>query len=77
MLSDSQIWPFKVLRGEATAHLRSQPEPAPSGPLVELVGSSFARVAFDPNKDVLVQFYSPTCGHCAKLKPVYEKVAAK
>jgi thiol-disulfide isomerase/thioredoxin len=81
MLSDSQIWPFKVLRGEATAHLRSQPEPAPetapSGPLVELVGSSFARVAFDPKKDVLVQFYSPTCGHCAKLKPVYAKVAAK
>jgi thioredoxin-like negative regulator of GroEL len=81
MLSASQIWPFKVLRGEATAHLRSQPEPAPetapSGPLVELVGSSFARVAFDPAKDVLVQFYSPTCGHCAKLKPVYAKVAAK
>jgi thioredoxin-like negative regulator of GroEL len=81
MLSASRIWPFKVLRGEATAHLRSQPEPAPetapSGPLVELVGSSFARVAFDPAKDVLVQFYSPTCGHCAKLKPVYEKVAAK
>ena len=66
-----------VLRGEATAHLRSQPEPAPSGPLVELVGSSFARVAFDPHKDVLVQFYSPKCGHCAKLKPVYAKVAAK
>uniref|UniRef100_A0A7S2ID30 Thioredoxin domain-containing protein n=1 Tax=Haptolina brevifila TaxID=156173 RepID=A0A7S2ID30_9EUKA len=63
--------------GLIAPHLRSQPEPSSSGPLVELVGSTFARVAHDPTKHVLVQFYSPGCGHCEKLKPVYQSVAAK
>ena len=67
-----------ALGGKLSPHLRSQPEPsAQSGPLLELVGSSFARVAHDADKDVLVQFYSPDCGHCKKLRPVYEQVAAK
>jgi len=67
----------RLLRGEVAQHLRSQLEQPSTGPLVELVGSSFSHVAHDPSKDVLVQFYSPTCGHCAKLRPVYERVAAK
>jgi protein disulfide-isomerase A1 len=62
--------------GQLQPHLRSQPRPEPSGgPLVELVGSSFAEVAFDTSKDVLVQLYSPSCGHCKKLYPVYNAVA--
>lgn len=65
--------------GKATVHLRSQPPPESaggSGAPVELVGSTFAQVAHDSSKDVLVQFYAPTCGHCNKLKPVYASVAA-
>ena len=67
-----------VRAGTVPVHLRSQPEPAEQpGPVVELVGSTFAAVALDPNKDVLVQMYAPDCGHCRKLRPVYEAVAAK
>lgn len=63
--------------GDIAPHVRSQPElPASSGNLVELVGSTFAKVAHDAAKDVLVQFYSPTCGHCRKLQPVYAQVAS-
>jgi len=67
-----------VMGGNTEPHLRSQPAPSDTGgALVELVGSTFAKVAHDPSKDVLVQFYSPSCGHCEKLKPVYRQVAAE
>lgn len=61
----------------ATPHLRSQPEPTQDGPVVELVGSTYAAAVGDATKDVLVQLYSPECGHCRKLAPVYEAVARK
>ena len=64
-----------VAAGKVEAHLRSQPAEEPAGPLVELVGSTFASVVRDPAKDVLIQFYSKSCGHCTKLRPVYEQVA--
>jgi protein disulfide-isomerase A6 len=38
--------------------------------------SNFDSIALDPSKDVLVEFYAPWCGHCKKLAPDYEKVAA-
>ena len=65
-----------ALGGQLAPHIRSQPESPSEGPLIELVGANFRNVVHDPTKDVLVQFYSPSCGHCAKLRPVYEKVAA-
>ena len=66
-----------VQSGSATPHYRSQPVPTTSGPVVELVGSTYAAAIADPDKDVLVQLYSPDCGHCRKLAPVYEAVARK
>lgn len=66
-----------VQSGSATPHYRSQPVPTASGPVVELVGSTYAAAIADPDKDVLVQLYSPECGHCRKLAPVYEAVARK
>ena len=38
--------------------------------------SNFDKIALDPTKDVLVEFYAPWCGHCKKLAPDYEKAAA-
>lgn len=43
-------------------------------PIIDLDSSNFDRIAKDPSKDVLVEFYAPWCGHCKSLAPVYEKV---
>lgn len=40
-----------------------------------LDNSNFDSYVLDPNKNVLVEFYAPWCGHCKNLAPVYEKVA--
>jgi len=37
---------------------------------------NFDKIVKDTKKDVLIEFYAPWCGHCKKLAPDYEKVAA-
>jgi len=50
------------------------PKKAPSS--VEVLDpQNFDEIVLDSNKDVLVEFYAPWCGHCKKLAPDYEIVA--
>lgn len=44
--------------------------------VVVLTDSNFDQIVMDSNKDVLVEFYAPWCGHCKSLAPVYEEVAS-
>lgn len=45
--------------------------------VVELTDSNFNKQVLD-SKDVwLVEFYAPWCGHCQKLKPIWESVATE
>lgn len=42
-----------------------------------LAGTNFEEVVAKPDTDVLVEFYAPWCGHCKKLVPIYDELAAK
>ncbi|KAI1717324.1 thioredoxin domain-containing protein [Ditylenchus destructor] len=68
----------KVNKGLVKPYVKSQPVPKDDkGPVRVLVGSNFAQVANDEEKDVLIEFYAPWCGHCKSFEPKYKQFAAR
>jgi thiol-disulfide isomerase/thioredoxin len=56
--------------------LKSEEAPKNNGkPVKVIVGKSFKELILDNEKDVLVLFYAPGCGHCKSFAPIYEKAA--
>lgn len=42
-----------------------------------MVADTFDEIVNDPEKDVLVEFYAPWCGHCKNLEPKYKELGEK
>ena len=41
------------------------------------MGKNFDEIVNNPEKDALVEFYAPWCGHCKALAPKYEELGEK
>ncbi|KAG0644882.1 putative disulfide-isomerase [Tuber brumale] len=63
--------------GKVSPSIKSEPVPATQeGPVHVVVANNYDEIVMDNDKDVLLEFYAPWCGHCKNLAPKYEELAA-
>ena len=48
-----------------------------TGNVIVAVGKNFDDVVTNSDRDALIEFYAPWCGHCKKLAPVYDELGDK
>jgi protein disulfide isomerase family A protein 3 len=67
----------QLVDGKLEAYMKSEAVPADnSGPVKVLVAKNFNEIIND-EKDALIEFYAPWCGHCKKLTPIYDELGEK
>ncbi|KAF4974042.1 hypothetical protein FZEAL_9014 [Fusarium zealandicum] len=64
--------------GKIEPSIKSEPIPeTQEGPVTVVVAKSYDAVVLDNEKDVLIEFYAPWCGHCKALAPKYDDLASQ
>lgn len=63
-----------LLDGVLEPYLKSEAVPEQTEPVKVLVAKNFNDLVAD-DKDVLMEFYAPWCGHCKSLAPKYDELA--
>ncbi|PUU77075.1 thioredoxin-like domain-domain-containing protein [Tuber borchii] len=65
------------VEGKVDPSIKSEPVPeTQEGPVHVVVANNYEELVMDNDKDVLLEFYAPWCGHCKNLAPKYEELAA-
>ncbi|XP_055836801.1 protein disulfide-isomerase A3 [Episyrphus balteatus] len=73
-----QAFAQKLLDGELEPYIKSEPIPESNdAPVKVAVAKNFNELVINNNKDTLIEFYAPWCGHCKKLTPIYDELAEK
>ncbi|XP_043280181.1 protein disulfide-isomerase A3 [Venturia canescens] len=63
---------------ELEPFLKSEPIPEDNSASVKVaVAKNFDEVAINNNKDTLIEFYAPWCGHCKQLAPIFDELGDK
>ncbi|XP_022993484.1 protein disulfide-isomerase-like [Cucurbita maxima] len=69
-------WMKDYKNGNVPQFVKSEPIPESNNePVKVVVADSLQDIVFKSGKNVLLEFYSPWCGHCKKLAPTLEEVA--
>lgn len=67
----------ELLDDKLEPYLKSEPIPDNNEPVKVAVAKNFQEVVIDNNKDTLIEFYAPWCGHCKKLAPTFDELGQK
>ncbi|KAL2892948.1 Protein disulfide-isomerase [Bienertia sinuspersici] len=63
--------------GKVSAYRKSEPIPESNNePVKVVVADTINDIVFNSGKNVFLEFYAPWCGHCQKLAPILDEVAA-
>lgn len=61
--------------GKVEASVKSEQVPEKQdGPVTIVVAKNYNDIVLDDEKDVLLEFYAPWCGHCKSLAPKYDEL---